>query len=127
MAVRCLKVGDIDATTEAPSTAFESLKTAAGVKVVQRTSRSLSELIINSAPATNDPAPTRNPALDDPQVRLAIAHTINKQDLVDIVLQGLGKPGYSIIPPSLGGFWHNPNITDVPFDLDKVNFIPDKA
>jgi peptide/nickel transport system substrate-binding protein len=126
--VQALKVGDIDAMTEVPSTAFEALKKVAGVKVTQRTSRSLSELIVNSAPATNDPAPTRNPALDDPQVRLAIAHAINKQDLVDIVLQGMGKPGHSIIPPTLGGgFWQNPNITDVPFDLDKANQILEDA
>jgi peptide/nickel transport system substrate-binding protein len=126
--VQALKVGDVDALTEVPSTAFETLKAVNGVKVTQRTSRSLSELIINSAPATNDPAPTRNPALDDPQVRLAIAHSINKQDLVDIVLQGLGKPGASIIPPTLGGgFWQNPNITDVPFDVDKANQILEDA
>jgi peptide/nickel transport system substrate-binding protein len=126
--VQALKVGDIDAMTEVPSTAFESLKTAEGVKVTQRTGRSLSELIINSAPADNDPAPTRNPALEDPQVRLAIAHLINKQDLVDIVLQGLGKPGHSIIPPTLGGgFWQNPNITDVPFAVEKANQILEDA
>jgi peptide/nickel transport system substrate-binding protein len=126
--VQALKVGDIDAVTEVPSTAFEALKSAEGVKIVQQPSRSLSQLIINSAPDTNDPAPTRNPALEDPQVKLAIAHLINKQDLVDIVLQGLGKPGYSIIPPTLGGgFWHNPDITDVPFDAEKANQILEEA
>lgn len=126
--VQALKVGDIDAMTEVPSTAFEVLKSVTGVKVVQRTSRSLSQLIVNSAPADNDPTPTRNPALEDPQVRLAIAHAINKQDLVDIVLQGLGKPGHSIIPPTLGGgFWQNPNITDVPFDMDKANQVLEDA
>jgi peptide/nickel transport system substrate-binding protein len=126
--VQALKVGDIDAVTEVPSTAFESLKGAAGIEVVQQPGRSLSQLIINSVPADHDPTPTRNPALEDPQVRLAIAHAMNKQDLVDIVLQGMGKPGYSIIPPTLGGgFWHNSSITDVPFDLDKANQVLEEA
>jgi peptide/nickel transport system substrate-binding protein len=126
--VQALKVGDIDVITEVPSTAFESLKSVDNVKLTQRTGRSLSEMIINSAPADNDPAPTRNPALEDPQVRLAIAHLFNKQDLVDIVLQGLGTPGYSIIPPTLGGgFWQNPNITDVSFDVAEANRILEDA
>jgi peptide/nickel transport system substrate-binding protein len=120
--VQALKVGDVDALVEVPSTGVDPLKKSDGVHIVQQTARDLSELIINSAPADRDPAPTRNPALDDPQVRLAIAQAINKQDLVDIVLQGLGKPGASIVPPTLGGgFWYSPNITDVPFDLDKAN------
>lgn len=126
--VQALKVGDIDAVTEIPSTAFETVQGFENVKVVQQPSRSLSQLIINSAPADHDPAPTRNPALEDPQVRLAIAHAINKQDLVDIVLQGLGKPGASVIPPTLGGgFWYSPNIADVPFDLEQANQILEDA
>ena len=120
--VQALKVGDVDALVEVPSTGVDPLKKSDGVHIVQQTARDLSELIINSAPADHDPAPTRNPALDDPQVRLAIAQAMNKQDLVDIVLQGQGKPGASIIPPTLGGgFWYSPNITDVPFDLAKAN------
>jgi peptide/nickel transport system substrate-binding protein len=126
--VQAIKVGDIDAVIEVPSTAAETVKGFANVKVVQQPSRSLSQLIVNSAPADHDPAPTRNPALEDPVVKLAIAHAIDKQDLVDIVLQGLGKPGYSIIPPTLGGgFWHNPNIQDVPFSLATANDLLEKA
>ncbi len=60
-------------------------------------------------------------------MRLALATAINKQDLVDIVLQGYGAPGVTIIPPSLGGgFWYNP-IQDVTFDLDKANQILEAA
>jgi peptide/nickel transport system substrate-binding protein len=124
--VQALRVGEVDALVELPTTALEALKSTAGIKIVQRPSRALDELIINSAPAAKNP--TRNPALEDPQVRLAIAHAINKQDLVDIALQGLGQPGDTIIAPAMGGgFWHNPNITDVPFDLDKANQILEEA
>ncbi|HEY4689865.1 MAG TPA: ABC transporter substrate-binding protein [Anaerolineae bacterium] len=126
--VQALKVGDIDMTTEVPNTAFEAVKGFENVQVVRQPGRSFSELIINSAPADYDPKPTRNPALEDPQVRLAIAHAINKQDLVDIVLQGLGQPATTIIPPSLGGgFWYNPNIQDVLFDLAQANQVLEDA
>jgi peptide/nickel transport system substrate-binding protein len=125
--IQAIKVGDLDVLNEVPNSAFETLKTAENIKAIASPGRSLTELIINSVPADNDPAPNRNPALEDPQVRLAIATAINKQDLVDIVLQGLGKPGSTLIPPSLGGgFWHNP-IQDVGFDLDKANQILEEA
>jgi peptide/nickel transport system substrate-binding protein len=125
--IQAIKVGDLDVLNEVPNSAFETLKTAENIKAIASPGRSLTELIINSVPADNDPAPNRNPALEDPQVRLAIATAINKQDLVDIVLQGLGKPGSTLIPPSLGGgFWHNP-IQDVDFDLDKANQILEEA
>ncbi|MFN3307977.1 MAG: ABC transporter substrate-binding protein, partial [Anaerolineales bacterium] len=72
--------------------------------------------------------PNRNPALEDPQVRLAIATAIDKQDLVDVVLQGNGTPGVTIIPPTLGGgFWFNSDIQDVKFDLDEANRILEEA
>ncbi len=126
--VQALKVGDIDVAIDLPNTAFETVKGFENVEAVNIEGRSLSELIINSVPKDHDPAPTRNVALEDPQVRLAIATAINKQDLVDIVLQGLGKVGTTIIPPSLGGgFWHNSDIKDVEFDLNKANQILEDA
>jgi peptide/nickel transport system substrate-binding protein len=116
--IQALKVGDIELVTEVPQSAFDTVKGFENVKTVQQAGRYFNELIINSVPSDHDPAPQRNPALEDPQVRLAIAYAINKQDLVDIVLQGLGKPGSTIVPPTLGGgFWHNKGIQDIPFDL----------
>jgi peptide/nickel transport system substrate-binding protein len=119
--LQALKSGDIDMVEEVPASAFNALKSEANIKAVQEPGRYFRQLIINSAPLTNDPAPIRNKALEDPQVRLAIAMAINKQDLVDIVLQGLGTPGTTIVMPFQGGgFWHNSDIKDVAFDLDKA-------
>ena len=126
--VQALKVGDVDMMNEVPQTAFNTVKGFENVKAVQQPGRYLSELIINSVPADHDPAPKRNPALLDPQVRLAMSHAINKQDLVDVVLQGLGTPGTTIIPPTLGGgFWHNSDLKNVEFDLQKANDILEAA
>jgi peptide/nickel transport system substrate-binding protein len=126
--VQALKVGDIDMTDEVPDSAFAAVKGFANVEAISRTSLSLTQLIINSAPADHDPAPTRNPALEDPQVRLAIATAINKQDLVDVVLQGNGVPGLNIIPPTMGGgVWYNMDIKDSVFNLDEANRILEAA
>lgn len=125
--VQALKVGDIDLVTAVPPSAFEIVKDFENVKAVQQPSRSFDELIVNSAPADLE-TNTGNPALRDPQVREAIAHAIDKQDIVDIVLQGLGEPAWSIVSPTLGGgFWFDPNVPDREFDLDKANQILDEA
>jgi peptide/nickel transport system substrate-binding protein len=125
--VQALKVGDVDVVLDVPNSAFDTLKGVKNIQLVDQPGRGLAELIINTVPADNDPAPNFNPALKDPQVRLALATAINKQDLVDIVLQGYGAPGVTIIPPSLGGgFWYNP-IQDVTFDLEKANQILEEA
>lgn len=126
--IQALKVGDIDLAAEVPSSAFSSVAAFENVTAVSLTGRSLSELIINSAPDDHEPTPNRNPAITDPAVRLAIATAINKWDLVDVVLQGNGLPGVTIIPPALGGgFWFNSDITDVKFDIEEANRILEEA
>jgi len=126
--IQALKVGDIDMVNSVPASAFDTVKGFDNVKTIAVDSRYFNELIINTVDPNNDPAPTGNPALADPAVRLAIAHSINKQDIVDIVLQGLGTPGDSIVSPATGGgFWYSPNIKDVPFDIAAANSVLDEA
>ncbi|MEI6288793.1 MAG: ABC transporter substrate-binding protein [Chloroflexota bacterium] len=125
--VQALKVGDIELMTEVPSSAFETVKGFPNVTAIESPARGITELIINSVPASNDPAPKRNPALEDPQVRLALETAMNKQDLVDVVLQGFGEVGTTIIPPVLGGgFWHS-TIQNPAFDLKKAAQILEDA
>jgi peptide/nickel transport system substrate-binding protein len=126
--IQALKVGDIDLVNEVPASAFATVQGFEGVTALAIDGRYFDELIVNSVDPKNDPAPTANPALADPAVRLAMADAINKQDIVDIVMQGLATPGDTIVPPTLGGgFWHNPNIKDVPFDIDEANRILEEA
>ena len=126
--VQALKVGDIDMLMSVPASAFETVKGFENVKTTAIHNSYFYELIINSVDPNNDPAPTGNPALADPAVRLAITHSINKQDIVDIVMQGLAAPGDTIVAPSMGGgFWHNPNIQDIPFDIAAANRVLDEA
>jgi peptide/nickel transport system substrate-binding protein len=126
--IQALKAGDIDLINEVPASAFATVKGFEGVNALAIHGRYFNELIINSVSPDNDPAPTGNPALADPAVRLAIAHAIDKQDIVDIVMQGLGSPADTIVPPTLGGgFWHNPNITDVEFNLEEAGRVLEEA
>ena len=126
--VQAFKVGDIDMLTGVPASAYETVKSFENVKATSIENTYFYELIVNSVDPNHDPAPTGNPALADPAVRLAMAYAINKQDLVDIVMQGLAAPAESIIAPAMGGgFWHNPNIKDIPFDIAQANKTLDDA
>lgn len=126
--IQALKVGDIDLVNEVPASAFETVKGFKGVTASAIDGRYFNELIINSVDPNRDPAPTGNPALADPAVRLAIAHSINKQDIVEVVAQGLAKPGDTIVPPTLGGgFWHSPNIKEIPFDTAEASRVLEDA
>ena len=115
--VRTLENGELDAVLDLPQNFFATVNDLDNIEAVHEPGRYFTDLIINSTPPNHDPTPNYNPALVDPNVRLAIAQCVDKQALVDIVLEGLGTPGVTIVPPTLGGgFWFNSNIQDVAFD-----------
>jgi peptide/nickel transport system substrate-binding protein len=64
--------------------------------------------------------------LRDSKVRQALAYATNKQELIDIVLLGMGAAGRTIIPDSLLP-WYNDAIQDHPFDLAAANQMLDDA
>ncbi len=129
--VQSIKTGQVDMITEMPNTAVAALRNAENVEVVVGAplAPELTDIIFNQVDPENCPEDgvcTGHPALRDRQVRLAMAYATNKQELIDVILLGLGTPGLTIIPDSLG-MWYNNTITDYPFDIDEGNAILDKA
>jgi peptide/nickel transport system substrate-binding protein len=64
----------------------------------------------------------RRPPFNDPNVRRAIAHTLDHQTVVEAVLGGYGEAGQGMIAPAVE-YWHNPEWaewleTDYSFDLN---------
>jgi peptide/nickel transport system substrate-binding protein len=60
----------------------------------------------------------KDPRFTDRRVRQAIAHAINKRELIDGVLLGLGREATGPYKP---GTWaHNPNVKTYPYDLEKA-------
>ena len=59
-------------------------------------------------------------------MRLALAHATDKQQIIDVVLLGLGNPGLTLVPDSLPPFY-NDQIVDYAFDIDLANQILDDA
>ncbi len=89
--------------------------------------QSYTELAMNPGAATSDGAliGDGHPALRDVRVRKAIAHAIDRDVLVERVLDGYGQPGESIIPPAFTDYhWSAPTSS---VDRARANRILDAA
>ena len=77
-------------------------------------------------PETGDPylAPEKLNWFQNVQFRRAVAHSIDKDAIINGVLHGLGYPQWSSISPATGDF-HNPDVRRYPYDLDEANRILD--
>ena len=58
------------------------------------------------------------------QFRQAVAHSIDKDRIINEVQHGLDYPQWSSISPAAGDF-HNPNVRQYEYDVDKANEILD--
>ena len=60
----------------------------------------------------------RDPRFADRRVRQALTHAINKQEIIDGVLMGLGEKAYGPYKP--GTWYYNPNVPKFPYDPAKA-------
>ena len=122
--VAALKKGEIDAAHDIPNNSVEDLRNTPGIVVVVGEQGGFDEIGINGGDGLKKP----HPALLDPNVRLAVAHAIDKQTLVDRVLVGLGRPA-TTISPSASPAWipEIPADEQIAFDLDEANRLLDEG
>ena len=131
--VQAIKTGQVDMITEMPNTAVAALQNTDNVKVVIGApfAPEVTDIILNQVSPENCPTAdggvcSGHPALQDRNVRLALAYATDKQKIIDVVLLGLGTPGLTLIPDGLG-VWYNDSIKDYPYDVAKANQILDDA
>jgi peptide/nickel transport system substrate-binding protein len=130
--VQALRTGQVDMITEMPAPAAPGLRNAANIALVTGPpiAPSVTDIIINQLAPENCPPEdgrcTGHPALRDRNVRLALAHATDKQKLIEIALLGLGTPGLTLIPDSLG-MWYNNTLQDYTYDVAQANQILDDA
>lgn len=131
--VQAIRSGQVDMITEMPGTAIESLKAEENIKLVTGApySPGVTDIIFNQIDPENCPVDegglcTGHPALRDRTVRQALAHATNKQQLIDVILLGLGTPGLTLIPDGLG-VWYNNTLKDYEFNLQEANRLLDEA
>src|SRR5690606_29631692 len=61
----------------------------------------------------------RRAPFDDVNVRRAMSMAIDKVTMVNVLLDGRGEPGTSVIAP-INGFWHNPDVERFEYDLERA-------
>ncbi len=119
--VEALLAGEVDIIDDIPATSVATLEEDPNVEVMIMESTVVDELIINSHEEG-----TQHPSLNDPAVRLAIAHAIDKQQIVNVAFLGYAEVATTIIPTSMKD-WHNSDVVDVPYDIAEANRILDEA
>lgn len=131
--VQAIRTGQVDMITEMPNTAVPALKNDPNIKLVTGApfAPDITDVIFNqttpeTCPTADGGKCTGHPALRDRNVRLALAHATDKQQIIDVVLLGLGTPGLTLIPDGLG-FWYNDSIQDYSYDVAEANKILDDA
>ncbi|MFN8467795.1 MAG: ABC transporter substrate-binding protein [Caldilineaceae bacterium] len=130
--VQALKTGQVDMITEMPATAVPGLRNAADIKLVTGppATPAVTDIIFNQLAPENCPPDDGickgHPALRDRNVRLALAHATDKKKIIELLLLGLGTPGLTLIPDSLG-VWYNSSLQDYAYDVAKANQILDDA
>ncbi len=136
--VQALNSKEIDYAYDLPPTLAGSLEGDENIAIVNEAADYHTNLAFNfggqdewhpiqyGTPPTTEP--TNHPALHDHDVRLAIAHAIDKQALADVVFQGAALPADTFIAPDKA-FWHLdiPAEDEYAFDLDEANRILDEA
>ena len=132
--VQALTNGDLDAITEFPPTAFTALNNAEGLTVHVAdigAGGDLTDILFNMVSPENCPTDeggkcTGHPALQEVEVRRALAMALDKQNIIDVALLGLGSPGVGFVPPGLGDYFLGTQ-ADIPYDPAGANALLDQA
>ena len=119
--VQGLLAGEIDFIITVPTSGVQALEADANIAISIGEEFYLEELIVNSSPEGTQPA-----SLNDPTVRLAIAHAVDKQQIITIGYLGYATAATSVLPQAMGKF-HNTDIASVPYDIDEANRLLDEA
>jgi peptide/nickel transport system substrate-binding protein len=123
---RALKLGEIDVITEVPAGSFESLSEDPNVEVIQSASPSYTQLAFNLCPEELCPDAEFNPAVQDRDVRQAIAYAIDRERINTIAARGTSFVANGILPSFYKSFYEEPEQV-YPYDPEMANQILDDA
>lgn len=116
--VEALIKGEVD-VIQPPLGSVEKLVNEKDINIYKWPSRSIEELGFNT---WSDPSSKGNPALKNPIFRQALAHAINKTEIVNLAYHGLAEPAESVLPPKMVLYHWDPSPTEMlEFNLDKAN------
>ena len=110
-----LKNGEIDIMDGLNPSDLKSVQSDQNLQVTFRPALNVAYLSLNN---------TKKP-FDNPKVRQAISHAINKQGLADAFYYGLAEPVKNMVPST--NWAYNNDIQDYEYDLDKAKSLLEEA
>ncbi|WP_158542807.1 ABC transporter substrate-binding protein [Phytoactinopolyspora halophila] len=128
-AVQALQQGEIDFLDNLNPEQASALESNEDVTVSIQPSRHLENISFNTGARTKDGEEfgDGHPALTDPVVRQAIHHVIDKEQLVDIILDGNGTPGVSWVAPIFSEHFWDPGDERFEVSAERGNELLDEA
>jgi peptide/nickel transport system substrate-binding protein len=132
--VQALMNGEVDAISEFPPTAFTTLDNAENVQTHVAdvaAGGTIRDILFNMVSPEDCPTDdggecTGHPALQEVEVRQALAMAMDKQQIIDVALLGLGSQGVGFVPPGLGDYFIGTEV-DHPYDVAAANALLDQA
>ena len=123
---RALQLGEVDAVVEVSPNNFARLAEEPNIETVASASPAYTELSFNLCPADLCPDAKFNPAVQEVEVRQAIAYAIDRERINAIAGRGTSFPGHGILPEFYKSFFEIPE-QDYPYDPAAANQILDDA
>ena len=123
---RALQLGEIDMVMEVQATNFERLGSEPNIETVKSPTPAYTELAFNLCPPDKCPDAEFNPAVQDRDVRQAIAYAIDRERINTIAARETSYPAHGILPEFYKSFYEQPT-QDYPLDVDRANQILDDA
>lgn len=128
--VAALKDGQLDYAAGLDPVQFKAVQKSENIKTAQSTGNGWAAIDVNPGARTQSGTPLGdgNPALRDQRVRHAIALAINRQELVQKVIDGQGVAGAGYLPPAFPQWYWTPPANQLQgYDPAEANAILDAA
>ncbi len=123
---RALQLGEIDLVPEVQATTFDRLGQQANIETMSSPSPSFTQLAFNLCPEKLCPDANFNPAIQDVDVRQAIAYAVDRDRINEIANRGTSFVANGFLPSFYKDFYEEPD-NIYPFDPEKANQILDDA
>jgi len=123
---RALTLEEIDMVVEVEESTFERISEEPDIETLSSPSPSYTQLAFNLCPENLCPDAEFNPAVQDLEVRQAIAYGIDRNRINEIAAKGTGFVANSILPTYYQQFYTEPSQT-YPYDPELANQILDDA
>jgi len=111
-----LKVGEIDLSVNFPPSFIADLEKTGGFKLIKQPASNISSIRINKLRDTDPTTGAKNPFLDK-RVRQAMAYSIDRDAIIQKLLDGMGEPIGLLFPDSFG---YDPELKPWPYDPNKA-------